>query len=53
MVERERKDRDTGAAEERRLEMTNLKPTANYVRYLLTGLATVAFGFDSNCLPSG
>ena len=29
-------------------EMTNLKLTARYARYLLTSLATIAFGLNAN-----
>jgi hypothetical protein len=33
---------------ERRLEMTTLRITARYARYLLTSLATVVFGLNTN-----
>jgi hypothetical protein len=35
-------------AEERTTRLTTLKLSARYVRYLLTSLATVAFGLTTN-----
>jgi hypothetical protein len=49
--ERHRDPEDPGPAEsrpERRSTMTTLKLTSRYGRYLLTSLATVAFGMNLN-----
>lgn len=48
--ERHRPPEDPGAAEqpERSPEMTTIKTSARYARYLLTSLATIAFGLNAN-----
>jgi hypothetical protein len=41
-------DQDRDARTERSSEMTNLKLTARYARYLITSLAAIAFGMNLN-----
>jgi hypothetical protein len=42
------RSRSRGAPGERSLEMTTLKLTTRYARYLLSSLAAVAFGLNAN-----
>jgi hypothetical protein len=45
---REREEPVPTTRGERRFEMTTVKLTASYVRYLVTSLATIAFGIYMN-----